>query len=235
MLKEKTKKWKRNCPTCGEELSYTEKYSRDDAEKRNTKCNSCAKGGENNPMCGKKRTFTDEWKKNISESLMGDKNPAKRPEVRKKISESLKGKKRSEEMRKRISETLKGIKRSEKTKQKMRKPKSKEARKNMRLSAIKRIERENGQMSPNYNPRAIPVIKKEAKKYNITDLQHAENGGEFQFRGFYADGFSKEKNIWFEYYEKAHEKQKERDERRKKEIEKYLGCTFIVIKENNVL
>ena len=39
---------------------------------------------------GKNRTPSDETKKKLSLSKEGDKNPAKREEVRKKISESLK-------------------------------------------------------------------------------------------------------------------------------------------------
>lgn len=60
----------------------------------------------------------EEVKKKIGEKLSGDKNPACRPEVRKKISESNKGKKSkkkgthlSEELKKKISEgTKKGMK-----------------------------------------------------------------------------------------------------------------------------
>lgn len=44
-------------------------------------------------------------------------------------------------------------------------------------------------------------------------------------------GYSKAKNIVIEYYEMAHEKKKERDDRRQKEIEEFLGCEFIIIKE----
>jgi very-short-patch-repair endonuclease len=102
----------------------------------------------------------------------------------------------------------------------------------MRLSAIKRREKQYGHCYPNHNPKSISRLKEEAKKYNITDLQHAETpGGEFQVCGYFVDGFSPSKNIVIEYYEKAHKYKKERDKRRKREIIKELGCKFIEIGE----
>ena len=141
-------------------------------------------------------------------------------EVRKKISESLNGITRSEETRKRMSESHKGKKRSGET------------RKRMRLSRLKYIENTNGQVIPNSNPEATRIIRAKAKELGITDLQDAETpGGEFQVCGYFVDGRSEEKNIVFEYYEKAHKYQTERDERRKNEIIKELSCEFIEIRE----
>lgn len=51
-----------------------------------------------------------EVRKKISESLKGENNPMKRPEVSKKISESLKGRKLSEITRKKMSNKCKGFK-----------------------------------------------------------------------------------------------------------------------------
>ena len=259
-MKEKIKKWNRNCPKCGEEIPYTTKRAKVKAEKRNANCKSCAMTGRifseeirkrmsefhkgqvpwnkgltketdirvkkiSESKKGEKRS--EETKKRISESMLGDKNPAKRPEVRKKISEVRKGEKRSEETKKRISEVRKG-----KTYEELYgKEKAKETRKKQRLSAIKRIKNTNGQIMPNHNPESISRIEEESKKYNITDLQHAENGGEFQVCGYFVDGRSKEKNIVFEYYEPFHRNQVERDTRRKQEIIKELGCKFIEIRE----
>jgi len=42
----------------------------------------------------------------------------------------------------------------------------------------------------------------------------------------------KTKNIWFEYNERAHNRRKEKDERRKQEIINFLHCKFIEIFEN---
>jgi len=108
--------------------------------------------------------------------------------------------------------------------------------KNMRLAAIKRIERtvyNGGQMSPNYNPNSIPILEAKALEFGITDLQHAENGGEFYIKdlGYWVDGYSKEKNIVFEYDEKHHKYVKEKDAKRQKIIEEHLNCIFIRIME----
>ena len=108
---------------------------------------------------------------------------------------------------------------------------SEEARKNMRLSSNKRRDKKYVHGYPNHNSNAISMIEQKAKELGITDLQHAENGGEFQVCGYFVDGCSKEKNTVIEYYEKAHKYKKERDERRKKEIIKELGCKFIEIWE----
>jgi len=105
-----------------------------------------------------------------------------------------------------------------------------EYKKNMRLFTIKKIKQRNGQISPGYNPNAIPIIEAEAKKYGITDLQHAENGGEKQVCGYFVDGYSPSKNIVIEYYEDFHKRTKKRDEWRKKEIINELDCKFIEIK-----
>lgn len=108
----------------------------------------------------------------------------------------------------------------------------------MRLNRIKEINNrlENGhQLTPNYNPSSIPILEAKAKELGITDLQHAENGGEYYIKelGYWLDGYSKEKNIVFEYDEKHHFNEDgtytERDIRRQTEIENLLGCKFIRI------
>ena len=102
----------------------------------------------------------------------------------------------------------------------------------MRIATIKRIEKQKGQCMPNYNLKAISIIREKAKELNITDLHHAETfGGEFQVCGYFVDGYSPRKNVVIEYYEKKHKYQTERDERRKKEIINELNCKFIEIRE----
>lgn len=88
-------------------------------------------------------------------------------------------------------------------------------------------------MFPNYNPSPIPILEEKAKELGITDLQHAENGGEFHIKelGYWVDGYSAEKNIVIEYDEPHHKHQVEKDNRREQEIIDYLGCEFIRIAE----
>jgi len=102
----------------------------------------------------------------------------------------------------------------------------------MRESAINRISKAkfNGnQMIPGYNTSSIPIIEAKAKELGITDLQHAENGGEYMVLGYFVDGYSKEKNIVIEYDEKHHNRQIDKDLKRQNEIENYLKCKFIRI------
>lgn len=107
-----------------------------------------------------------------------------------------------------------------------------------RKSALKFLEKVNGQLLPRYNPKSIPVIERVARKMGITDLQHAENGGEYYVKeiGYWVDGYSKEKNTVIEYDESHHfdsnGKLKDRDVRRQREIEEYLKCKFVRINSN---
>ncbi len=115
------------------------------------------------------------------------------------------------------------------------KPLSNIAKRNIRLGAIKRIEKDkfNGiQMMPGYNKNACKIIDEYSKK-NGYSFQHAMNGGEFHIKelGYWVDGYDKDKNVVIEYYEKRHIKTTTRDEFRKQEIINHLGCKFIEIKE----
>jgi hypothetical protein len=141
----------------------------------------------------------------------------RRIEIKKKISQTLLTSKKYKE----------GMKKREKFQ------KRSDVRHNMRLGRIRYMEQLYGQISPNYNPSAISIIEQKAKELGINDLQHAENGGEFRVCGYWVDGYSPSKNVVIEYYEKAHNKQanKERDVRRQQEIIKELGCKFVIIKE----
>ncbi|KKL77558.1 hypothetical protein LCGC14_2033680 [marine sediment metagenome] len=105
-----------------------------------------------------------------------------------------------------------------------------ESRRKMRLAAIRRIERNEGQCSPNYNPTACKLIEEYGKRYGY-NFQHAENGGEFHIKelGYWVDGYDAEKNVVIEHDESYHFQQKEKDEARQEEIERLLGCEFIRI------
>jgi len=211
---------KRKCPDCGEEIQYSHKYYLNRAEKKNNKCGSCARKninlGDSNPA---KRL---DVRKKISLSKMGEKNPAKRIEVRKKISESLKGRTLPINVRKKISEKMSN------------RSLSVEHRKNLRLARKNEIESIYGKMVANHNPEACKIIDEYGKKHNIMDLQHAENGGEFSIIGYFVDGYSPSKNMVIEVDETRHYDLngclRERDVTRQKEIEKHLKCKFIRIR-----
>jgi len=112
-----------------------------------------------------------------------------------------------------------------------------EINKKSRLSAIKRIEENKlngGQLVPRYNPKACQIFE-QIMKENGVHIQHAENGGEFHIKelGYWVDGYDKENNIVYEYDENWHRQQDEKDILRQQQIEKFLKCDFIRIKENN--
>jgi len=106
-----------------------------------------------------------------------------------------------------------------------------------RISTLQYLSKTNGQLTPRYNINSIPIIEAKAKELGITDLQHAENGGEFHIKdlGYWVDGYSKEKNIVIEYDERHHfrnDKIKVKDIQRQNEIETHLNCKFIRIRCN---
>jgi len=108
-----------------------------------------------------------------------------------------------------------------------------EYRKNCRLYAIDRIEKNklNGnQLIPNFNPNACKIIDQYGKK-NGYNFQHAMNGGEYYIKdlGYWVDGYDKNKNIVIEIDEKRHKYQQEKDVIRQKEIESLLKCKFICL------
>ena len=228
--------------------------------KRKLKENHADMSGDKNPFYGKKHS--DEVLAKLSETL---KETYSDPKIRKKISVArkkyikkngvpFKGKTHSDEAKEVIREKAKlrwedinqRKKASEKTLEWLKtndnnfkgKTHSVESLRKMRVAAIERISiaKFNGnQMMPNYNPSSISILEEIAKEMGITDLQHAENGGEFFIKelGYFVDGYSKEKNIILEYDEQHHFNPdgslKESDIIRQKEIEEYLKCEFIRI------
>ena len=110
----------------------------------------------------------------------------------------------------------------------------------MRVSTLEYIKKLKGNVTQRYNYVSIEKIEKVAKELGITDLRHAENGGEYYIKelGYFVDGYSKEKNVVIEYDEAHHydhnNNLKQKDVIRQKEIENFLGCNFIRIKHNGL-
>lgn len=140
-------------------------------------------------------------------------------EYRKKLSKSMSGKTKTVEHRKNLSKSHSG------------KNLSFETRKKLRLISINKWKERTGQQHPNYNPEGCKVFE-QIMKTNNSVIQHAENGGEFHIKelGYWVDGYDKENNIVYEYDEKYHNNQIEKDKQRQKEIENFLGCKTIRIK-----
>ena len=64
----------RNCPTCGEEMSYKGKSGLNRANKNNSVCKPCAKKGKNNPLYGKTPSEDTRRKMSISSGGNGELN-----------------------------------------------------------------------------------------------------------------------------------------------------------------
>lgn len=227
------KAFKRNCPKCSKELCYSRKDHYINATKKNVNCRSCSKIG---------RLLSAEHKVKLSESRRGKKRGPHSIKTIEKIRlarqmqpEPMLGKAHSIETRRKLSIANKGKLPSIEARKKMSKSQlgkrhSAETLLKMRLSHLSRIERNFGQVMPNYNPEACKLIEEYGKEHGF-NFQHAENGGEFYIKelGYWVDGYDKEKNIVIEFYEPWHTKQQERDLIRQQEITSHLGCEFIVL------
>lgn len=80
-----------------------------------------------------------------------------------------------------------------------------ESKEKMRKSAISYLKKCKNFTCPRYNKASIDFINNLNKQMNW-NLQHAENGGEFEVAGYYLDGYDNELNIAFEYDEPSHYK-----------------------------
>ena len=110
-----------------------------------------------------------------------------------------------------------------------------------RLNRIKQIEIEkfNGnRIIPSYNSKACDIFN-EIMKENNCFIQHAMNGGEFYIKdlGYWLDGYDKENNTVYEFDEKHHFDKngniRHKDLMRQIEIETFLKCKFIRIKDES--
>lgn len=187
----------------------------------------------NCPRCGKIITYSRTWTFNRAEtkqsSCVSCVQKERLPRTKEhcdSISKGKIGKRRkpfSTEWRNNIRKARLGQKLSESTKKKL------------RLLAIQRIQRQHGQIFPNYNPEACRLIEEYGRKHGY-NFQHAENGGEFHIKdlGYWVDGYDEEQNTVIEYYESHHYKDgklKERDLMREIEIKEHLGCQLVRLEE----
>lgn len=104
-----------------------------------------------------------------------------------------------------------------------------------KIELIKNNLKNGYQLAPAFNTKACQIFDDISKQKNI-HIQHAMNGGEYYISklGYWLDGYDIINNIAYEYDEKAHfinGQLKPKDLIRQNEIEKYLKCEFIRIKE----
>lgn len=187
----------------------------------------------------KGKKLTDEHKNKIKESVINSelhKASVKDPIRNKKISDKNKGKKPSCETRLRMSVNHADISGDKNP------SKRPEVRKKLRLKAIDRINSNlkyfDKVITPNFNIKGCEYFN-QLMIDNNTFIQHALNGGEYHIKelGYWVDGYDMENNIVYEWDEKYHYdvygNLLERDLNRQKEIEDYLRCKVIRIKQNH--
>ena len=153
------------------------------------------------------RIMTDEQRQRIAESKMGNKNPSKRMDVRRKISETQRNNPRiiSDETRHKHSIRAKE-------------------------NIIKQLERMGGLHRPLFNPNACKYFDSLNGMLGLK-LRHALNGGEKRILCYFLDAFDENRNIVIEYDEPHHYtwdgKLRPYDIVRMNDIISHLGCTFM--------
>jgi hypothetical protein len=191
----------------------------------------------------KNSNLTESHKLNISIGLNKSekfKTAIHSKERGKKISKKLKNKKFSEEHKNNLSKSHTDV--TNENNPFFNKKHTNTAKNKMRIKAIDRISTNlcNGyQIIPFYNKNGCEYFNNLMKTNNCF-IQHAENGGEFYIKklGYFVDGYDEKNNIVYEWDEKHHYqrgKLSEKDIIRENEITNLLKCTFIRIKESEVI
>lgn len=192
----------RNCPKCNDILTYKSYRSHWWSVKHNLLCRSCGKEGKSMP---------DGFSEKLSKIFRGKNNP-------------MYGKNHTDKTKEIISIKNKG------NKSRIGQPHNLETIEKQRIAAANRIKK-YGIKSRNFNKTACDFID-EYNKINNVKLIHALNGGEYSYKGFFADGYDEYNNIWFEYDEPTHYSKdrislKDKDITRMNIIKEGLKCKFI--------
>ena len=101
----------------------------------------------------------------------------------------------------------------------------------IRISTVNYLQSLLGDTIARYNKKSIDYINN-LNEINHWNLQHAENGGEVKIGGYFVDGYDKDLNIVFEYDEKRHYKDvdknvlKDKDIKRQNFIINKIKCRF---------
>lgn len=212
------------CKQCDNEASFKNvaKGYRDHCSK------SCSKKVQPNAIgwAFTKKEGYQPWNKG---KPMEEKSKRKLSESKKGTPAWNKGKKMSEEHRKNWENSLRNTR--------FGKSPDEETRRKLRLNFIKKLNEIGKNFHPPYNKKGCVYFNKLMEREGI-NIQHAENGGEFFIKelGYWVDGYDSENNVVYEWDEKEHYTSKglrEKDKKRQEEIEEFLKCKFIRIREED--
>jgi hypothetical protein len=182
--------------------------------------------------------LSDDHKNSIREGVINSEShklSVKDPNRNKRISDKLKGKIFSLETKIKMSENHADISGDKNP------SKRPEVRRKLRLKMIERIDSNlqifGKNIVPFFNVKGCEFFDKLMIEKNC-HIKHALNGGEYFIKdlGYWVDGYDEENNIVYEWDERHHYdvygNLLEKDVIRQKEIEDYLKCRFIRIKQH---
>ncbi len=221
----------KKCPICGTEIFYRDKKALLQSIRLKSNCKSCSIEIKKSKIS---KTLKEKYK---SGDIVANMTGAHSIESRKKQGDYKRGKKQSIESNIKRSISCKKAKCG--TFNKGRKC-SEENKKKFRFKMIDRLSKINKNFHPPYNEKACEYFDKIMNESKVF-IQHALNGGEFHIKelGYWVDGYDKENNIVYEWDEEYHhyidDKLSEKDIKRQIEIENFLNCTFIRIRESDYI
>ena len=217
--------YKRNCPRCGKQLRTKNKFWNKKAIREKRLCCVCS---------GKFRIITEEWKENMRKNhanVSGKNNPFYGKTHTDKTLKILSLPK-TEEHKRKLAISLKGNPSPLKGKHH-----TDEAKRKMRISAIKRITKykfDGLSMCPNVNKKETDYFVKLENEKGWNGIFFGKDNKNQQYLienlGYFVDYYEPEKNIIVEYDETLHYNKdwtlKEKDIKRQEEIIKTLHCKF---------
>ena len=171
------------------------------------------------------------WKQKLSDSAKN--NPVKfwigkerSEETRQKISRALKGNIPAFKGRHHTAESLRIM--SDKSSKGLKdRPKSAEHKRKLRLKRLEQIERESGIVFPQIGLNETQLLDRQEEIDNCKILRQHR----IRELGYFVDGYCPETNTVYEVYEAFHAKRSSHDIQRQKEIQDFLKCNFIILRD----
>ena len=219
----------KTCPVCGCLQKYKHKHSLKSAIENSTVCKTCS--------------YTEEYKEKIRQSNLGQKRSEETKQNMYKVFEKNRG--TGVYSNKGLKNPMYGLKEekspsykrvhTDEEKERMRKPRSEEFKRKMRISTLKRIIRDGG--GANYNRSACTFFERLNKEMKWKGV-HAQNKGEYRIEelGYVVDYYEPTLNLVIEWDEEFHylgDKLRQKDLERQDRIIQSLKCSFIRIRQKD--